>query len=159
MAIRAATEADIPVIMGIERSPGFERFVGRSGKSQHRTMMATDDCRYIILENDAGETQGFAILQGIGSANAVIYLKRIAVGTPSRGTGKAFLKDLIRLSFEDLGAEKFWLDAFVHNERARHVYAACSLREDGILREHYPFEGGRADLVIMSILKREWKPD
>ena len=156
MTVRLATEADVPAIMEIERTPGFEQFVGRSERAQHEAMMALADTRYILLE-DLEEPVGFAILQGIGTANAIIYLKRIAVNAPGKGLGKPFLAEMIRMSFEVFGAEKFWLDAFETNARARHVYVACGLQQDGVLREHYPLaDGTRANLVIMSILKREW---
>ncbi|HZG30681.1 MAG TPA: GNAT family protein [Ensifer sp.] len=156
MLIRPATEADIPVIMEIERTPGFEAYVGRSERAQHETLMAAADCRYIILEDETGPA-GFAILQGAGAANGIVYLKRIAIRSPGNGMGKRFLSELIRLSFEDYGAEKFWLDAFETNRRARHVYASCGLQHDGVLREHYPLaDGTRATLAVMSVLKREW---
>lgn len=156
MLIRPATEADIPAIMEIERTPGFERYVGRSEQPQHEAMMAVAENRYIVLE-DGQAPAGFAILQGVGSANGIVYLKRIAVNAPGKGLGKPFLAELIRMSFEAYGAEKFWLDAFETNARARHVYAACGLQLDGLLREHYPLaDGTRANLVIMSILRREW---
>lgn len=156
MELRHATEDDIPAIMEIERTPGFEVYVGRSDAAQHETLMAAADSRYVVLEDETGPV-GFAILQGVGSANAVVYLKRIAVRAPGKGLGKRFLAKLIRLSFEEYGAEKFWLDAFETNQRARHVYAACELQHDGVLREHYPLpDGTRANLVVMSILKREW---
>jgi ribosomal protein S18 acetylase RimI-like enzyme len=156
MMFRVATAADVPTIMDIERTPGFDRYVGRSEAAQHEAMMAAADCRYLLLADETGPS-GFAILQGIGAPNQVIYLKRIAIRSPGKGLGKWFLSELIRLSFEDYGAEKFWLDAFETNARARHVYASCGLQFDGVLREHYPLaDGTRANLVVMSILKREW---
>lgn len=156
MLIRPATEADIPVIMEIERTEGFEAYVGRSERAQHEALLAAPENRYVLLEDGTGPA-GFAILQGIGSASSVVYLKRIAIRSPGKGLGKRFLAELIRLSFEDYGAEKFWLDAFETNQRARHVYATCGLQHDGVLREHYPLaDGTRANLVVMSILKREW---
>jgi ribosomal protein S18 acetylase RimI-like enzyme len=158
MLIRPAAEADIPAIMEIERTEGFEAYVGRSsvrstgddGGSRHP---------YIMLEDETGPV-GFAILQGAGAANGIVYLKRIAIRSPGKGLGKRFLAELIRLSFEALGAEKFWLDAFETNQRARHVYASCGLQHDGVLQEHYPLpDGTRANLVVMSLLKREWLAD
>ncbi len=156
MLTRPATEADIPAIMDIERTPGFEAYVGRSDAVQHEALMAAADSSYVVLEDETGPL-GFAILQGVGAASGVVYLKRIAIRSPGKGLGKRFLGELIRLSFDELGAEKFWLDAFETNQRARHVYAACGLQHDGVLREHYPLaDGTRANLVVMSILKREW---
>lgn len=155
MNIRPATLSDLPAIMAIERTEGFDAYVGRSERAQHEAMMAAADCRYVMLEDETGPA-GFAILQGVGAANGVVYLKRIAIRSPGKGLGKRFLSELIRLSFKDYGAEKFWLDAFETNARARHVYAACGLQLDGVLREHYPLaDGTRANLVVMSVLKRE----
>lgn len=143
--------------MAIERRPGYEHLVGRSSAEQHAANIDGDENRYFLLEDTAGTPLAFAILQGIGHANGLVYLKRIAVASPGQGSGKRFLLLLIRMVFEEFGAAKFWLDAFVTNSRARHVYAACGMSEDGILREHYPLpDGHRADLVIMSILRREW---
>ncbi|MCD2172737.1 GNAT family N-acetyltransferase [Rhizobium sp. C4] len=156
MNIRPATLSDLPAIMAIERTEGFDAYVGRSERAQHEALMAAADCRYLMLEDETGAA-GFAILQGVGAANGVVYLKRIAIRSPGKGFGKRFLSALIRLSFDDYGAEKFWLDAFETNARARHVYTACGLQLDGVLREHYPLaDGTRANLVVMSILKREW---
>lgn len=156
MDLRHATEADIPAIMEIERTPGFEDYVGRSERVLHLAMMESPDCRYIVLEGENGPA-GFAILQGIGSPSGVVYLKRVAIRTPGKGLGKEFLSALISLSFLECDAHKFWLDAFETNARARHVYAACGLQLDGVLREHYPLaDGSRANLVVMSILRREW---
>ncbi len=156
MLTRQATEADIPAIMEIERTEGFEAYVGRSERAQHEALMAAADCHYVMLEDEVG-LAGFAILQGVGAASGLLYLKRIAIRSPGKGLGKRFLGELIRLSFEEFGAEKFWLDAFETNQRARYVYASCGLQHDGVLREHYPLaDGTRANLVVMSILKREW---
>lgn len=156
MSIRAAHTADLPAIMDIERTEGFEAYVGRSDRAQHEAMMAAADYRYLMMEDETGPV-GFAILQGVGAANGIVYLKRIAIRSPGKGLGKQFVTDLIRLSFENYGAEKFWLDAFETNARARHVYASCGLQHDGVLREHYPLaDGTRANLVVMSVLKREW---
>ncbi|SIQ54455.1 Acetyltransferase (GNAT) family protein [Rhizobium sp. RU20A] len=143
--------------MAIERRPGFEHLVGRSSAEQHAANIDGGENRYFLAEDAAGAPLAYAILQGIGHANGLVYLKRIAVASPGQGLGKRFLLALIRAAFEESGAAKFWLDAFVSNGRARHVYAACGLSEDGILREHYPLpDGSRADLVVMSILRREW---
>ncbi len=161
--LRPAGREDIPAMMAIERMPGFDALVGRSSAEQHAANIDGGENRYFLAEDADGVPLAFAILQGIGHSNGLVYLKRIAVATPGNGLGKRFLLALIAKAFEEFGAAKFWLDAFTTNSRARHVYAACGLSEDGILREHYPLpDGSRADLVVMSILKREWlarKPD
>ncbi len=85
MLIRPATEADIPAIMDIERTEGFDAYVGRSERAQHEALMASAECRYIMLEDETGPV-GFAILQGAGTANGIVYLKRIAIRSPGKGS-------------------------------------------------------------------------
>ena len=46
MTIEFATEADIPAIMAIERTPGFEDVVGRWSQEQHAEQMAKASTRY-----------------------------------------------------------------------------------------------------------------
>src|SRR5215211_3556885 len=71
-----ATEADIPAIMEIERTPGFEDFVGRWTHEQHAAEMARDSTRYFVLREGA-TVKGFAIFQHIGEPDSRVHLKRI----------------------------------------------------------------------------------
>ena len=61
-------------------------------------------------------------------------------------------------SFAQPKTHRFWLDVFLHNERARHVYRKVGLREDGVLREAYMMpDGTRRSQALMSILRAEWE--
>ena len=64
-AVQYATEADIPAIMEIERTPGFEGFVGRWAREKHLEEIAKDSTRYFVLR-DGGAVKAFAIFQQIG---------------------------------------------------------------------------------------------
>ena len=56
----------------------------------------------------------------------------------------------------EMGAHRFWLDVFVSNERARHLYASLGFQADGVLREAVKRDGAFHSLILMSILKREY---
>ena len=57
-----------------------------------------------------------------------------------------------------MGAERFHLDCFADNVRAQRSYEKLGLTRDGVLRQAYRLTNGtRADLVMMAILKTEWK--
>ena len=77
MEVQAATKSDIPVIMLIERVEGYARLTGRWDAEQHATEIENPSSRY--LARDGADVAGFAILQGVGSANQCLLLKRIAV--------------------------------------------------------------------------------
>ncbi|HEX2137089.1 MAG TPA: GNAT family N-acetyltransferase [Microvirga sp.] len=157
VAIRPATEDDVAFVMATERRPGFERLVGRSEEAQHRAELRSPGSAYLIGERD-GAPRGFAILRGLDDPFGNIYLKRIAVREPGTGFGQAFLQAVIAWSFARPQTHRFWLDVFLHNERARHLYRKVGLREDGILREAYvTADGTRHSQALMSILRPEWE--
>jgi RimJ/RimL family protein N-acetyltransferase len=157
VTIRSASDEDIPFVLATERGPGFERLVGRSEEAQHRAEMAHPGSAYLIGERD-GVANGFAILHGLDDPFGNVYLKRIAVREPGSGFGQRFLRALIAWSFARPQTHRFFLDVFLHNERARHVYRRVGLREDGILREAYVTpDGARHSQALMSILRHEWK--
>jgi RimJ/RimL family protein N-acetyltransferase len=56
--------------------------------------------------------------------------------------------------------ERIWLDAIDYNLRAQHVYGKLGFVKEGLLRECYirP-DGRRVSLVIMSLLRHEWRSD
>jgi diamine N-acetyltransferase len=157
VTIRTATIADIPFVMATERGPGFDHLVGRSEEAQHRREIAGPGIAYLIGERE-GVPQGFAILRGLDDAFGNVYLKRIAVREPGTGFGRCFLRAVIAWSFAQPTTHRFWLDVFLHNERARHVYRKVGLREDGVLREAYLLpDGTRSSQALMSILRAEWE--
>jgi RimJ/RimL family protein N-acetyltransferase len=155
--LRLANADDIAAIMEIERQPGFEDFVGRSSAEFHARALTDPDYAYLVGEDGIGTIAGFAILRDLANPMGNIYLKRIAVRTPGSGFGQPFLSSVIDWVFSETSNHRFWLDHFVTNHRARHVYERCGMIHEGIYREAYQFpDGGRADLGVMSILRHEW---
>jgi diamine N-acetyltransferase len=158
LKLRPATLADIGVMMAIERSPDYERYVARSDEEGHREMLASPSHACRICMGECGAVEAFAILRGVGDPHANLYLKRIAVARPGQGLGTAFLGLVLDEAFKQLGAERFHLDCFADNLRAQRSYEKLGLTRDGVLRKAYRLaDGTRADLVMMAILKGEWE--
>ncbi|NIX75103.1 GNAT family N-acetyltransferase [Microvirga terricola] len=157
VTIRLAAPADIPFIMQTERGEGFGEFVGRWELAQHEAEFAKAGNAYLIGEKD-GSPNGFAILRDLDDPFGNVLLKRIAVREPGAGFGKAFLWLVMANAFGREKTHRLWLDVFVHNDRARHVYRSLGFREDGVLREAYAWpDGRRASQMLMSILRPEWR--
>ncbi len=158
LAIRPAGAADIDAIMGVERTRGFEAFVGRSEEAEHRAMLAAPGFAYRIGLGEGGEALAFAILSGLGDRHGNLYLKRIAAVLPGEGIGTAFLALVLGEAFGALGAWRFHLDCFADNSRAQRAYAKLGFTRDGLLRQAYRRpDGTRTDLVLMALLKPEWE--
>ena len=158
--LRPAGPEDIAFIMATERMPGFEKLVGRWSEDAHRTALAAAGHAYLLGIDAAGERAGFAIVRDLDDAHGNVCLKRIAVTAPGRGIGGAFAGALVRWAFTQSAAHRLWLDVMAHNARARHVYSSHGFVEEGVMRGAYlGADGGRVDLVLMSLLRPDWRQE
>ncbi len=156
LTLRAAAAGDLDAIMAIERTPGFERWVGRSSAEEHRAMMNDANYAYLVGEADDAVV-AFAILRDLGDLHGNRYLKRVAVERPGEGVGGAFLARVVDWAFDRVGAHRFWLDCFSHNARAQRVYEKLGFTRDGVLREAYlGADGVRRDLTMMALTRPQW---
>jgi RimJ/RimL family protein N-acetyltransferase len=152
-----ATKADIPSIMAIERTPGFEVHVGRWSQDQHAAEMLKKSARYFVLR-EGDEVKGFAILQHVGEPDLRVHLKRIAVSDAGRGSGSSLLQAVLEWLFTKTDTNRVDLDLFVENERARRAYEKAGFLVEGLLRDYHRSVDGRLrDAFIMSILRRDWE--
>jgi RimJ/RimL family protein N-acetyltransferase len=151
-----ATEADIPAIMAIERTPGFEDVVGRWSAEKHAEEMAKESTRYFVLRDD-GEVKAFAIFQQIGEPDRRVHLKRIVAREAGQGTGSRLLGKALDWLYTETETNRVDLDLFVENERARRTYEKLGFIVEGRLRDYHRSVDGRIrDALIMSILRKDW---
>jgi RimJ/RimL family protein N-acetyltransferase len=155
MKFRGATQADIAEICSLERRPEFRTFVGTWPEDQHVRMLADPGVAYIVAEDQQGQIAGFAILQGLLSEHRQVELKRLVVRTPNRGVGKQLLTEVADRAFGEYSAHRLFLDVFVTNDRARHVYEHFGFRQEGIMRDAIYRDGTYHSLVLMSLLETE----
>ena len=158
LTLRPAALADISAVMAIERSPDYERYVARSDEEGHHALLSSPSHAYRLAVGLSGVIQGFAILRGMGDPHRNLYLQRIAVARPGQGVGTAFLGLVLDEAFGPMEAERFHLDCFADNVRAQRSYEKLGFTRDGLMRKAYRLaDGTRADLVMMAILKNEWR--
>ena len=154
--LELASEADIPAIMAIERTPGFEGLVGRWSHAEHAAEMAKASARYLLLRRK-GELVGFAMLQGLGDPHRKAHLRRIAVAEPGRGLGSELLAAVLDWLYRETDVNRLDLDVYVDNPRARRAYEKAGFTVEGRLRDfHRDEDGSYRDMWLMSILRREW---
>lgn len=159
MRLRQANTNDIDFIVSQESRTDYATFINFWSRDEHRKNITNSDKRYFIIENGSGQSSGYVILSGLKSPNHSIELTRIVITKPGLGYGKSVLRILIKMVFEEYKAHRFWLDVFEHNQRARHVYQTCGLKEEGVLREAVKQGDNYSSLVIMSILESEYFPE
>lgn len=111
--------ADLPEVMRIERTPGYEGFVGAWTLEEHSAELASPDARYFGVREGAG-LAGFIILQQVREPE--IRLRRIAVAEVNRGLGTQMLRAVTDWVFETTPAAAMTLGVALANTRGKHVY-------------------------------------
>jgi len=155
--IRGAAPADIPAIYELEHRPENHTFIGKWTREQHLKALADPDLSCLVMESDAGDVVGYAILRGLALVDRSIELKRIAVAVPGQGLGRNLLEFAAKRVFEEWGAHRLWLDVYETNPRARRVYEAFGFQVEGVMRESSYRDGEYHSQVLMSLLDREYK--
>lgn len=154
--LKPANLNDIDFILSQETREEFSPFITRWSREQHYLSLLDHDKQYLLIENNLGQTSGYAILSGFQSPNRSIELTRIVIAQPEQGYGKKALQLIIKKVFEEDKAHRLWLDVFEHNQRAKHVYQSLGFKEEGVLREAVRQHDKYASLIIMSILEHEY---
>ena len=157
MRFRDATATDIPQICALERLPEFRTLVGSWPEEQHVRMLADPGVVYIVAEDQQGQIAACAILQGLGSEHRSVEIKRLVVGVPNQGLGRRLLTEVAERTFGEYRAHRLFLDVFVTNDRARHVYETFGFQKEGIMRDAIYRDGAYHSLVLMSLLESEYR--
>jgi len=151
--LRPTTAGDLECVMRAERASPFVR---HWPLERHLAAIAADDSAHWIVEAALERRPvGFAILLGVGSQDAQACLQRIVVFEQGRGYGRAALREIKRIAFEEMGAHRLWLDVVEGNKRAERLYASEGFSVEGILREAFKHGDEYASLVVMSVLEHE----
>jgi RimJ/RimL family protein N-acetyltransferase len=155
MSLEPATEDDLPAIMRIERTPGYELFIGQWELETHKAHLASTDARYFVWRD--GGVAGFAILQQFDLPHPTVLLKRIGVARPGKGVGTPLLRAVMAWVFETTDTHRLELQCNMANPRALHVYDREGFTLEGIKRDIYRMEDGSfSSSAFLSILRPEW---
>jgi RimJ/RimL family protein N-acetyltransferase len=108
--------------------------------------------------------KGGAEIVGVVSLSAIDFLNRkaefgIMIGVKearSQGYGSEACALMLRHGFEKLGLHKIYLGVHAEHAAAIRSYEKAGFRRDGVLREDAFINGKFADMVIMSVLAREF---
>ncbi|MBW4687892.1 MAG: GNAT family N-acetyltransferase [Komarekiella atlantica HA4396-MV6] len=117
--------------------------------------MVNPDIAHLIVNN--ATRIGYIILAGLLDPNQSIEFRRIVITEKGKGYGIATVEMVKQLAFETYNAHRLWLDVKVQNKLAQSVYKKAGFVVEGTLRECLKFEGGYDSLIIMSMLRQEYK--
>lgn len=143
MTLRRASIRDLPFIIQLEQQFHALNLVGADDLATHHERMNDPDFEYWVAEHQ-GAPAGHVILRGIRSVDRSVELMRIVISEPGQGLGRKVLRAIIDKVFDELEANRLWLDVFEHNSRARHVYRSVGFVE----------ESRNDSLVVMSMSEK-----
>jgi diamine N-acetyltransferase len=156
--LRRTSEADLDFVLDTEQATDNRSFINPWTRAQHVQALSNDDLAHFIVETVTDQQLvGYVILAGLAQGHQSIEFRRIVVTAKGQGYGKAALRLVKALAFEEWHAHRLWLDVKEYNARARHVYEAEGLIVEGLLRECLKTEDHFESLVIMSMLSREYE--
>lgn len=155
--LRPTMQSDLPYVLTLEQDPQNLPFITPWERTQHEAAIRFPDFRHFIIEGgDALQAAGFLILIGCKSRHRSLELKRMVVQHQGQGVGRAALRVAKKVSFDDLGAHRFWLDVKTRNTRARALYDSEGYVVEGVLRESVRVSDSYESLTVMSMLAPEF---
>ena len=154
VSFRRMTEADLDYVTAIEHAAAQERFVSEWTRAQHQQALHEPDRLHLIIESVSdGRPVGFILLDAVTSADRNIEFQRIVVEPQGQGRGRQAIRLLKSYAFDELGAQRLWLDVEPFNERARTLYRSEGFEEVGDLSENPAGAPKGYPLIVMAILR------
>ena len=150
-------QSDLEFVLSLERDPENLPYITPWERIQHEAAIRFPDFRHFIIECGPDlEAGGFLILIGCRNQHQSIELKRMVVQHKNQGFGRAALRVVKKIAFDDLGAHRLWLDIKKRNTRAKSLYDSEGFVLEGELREAVKVQGGFDSLVVLSMLAPEF---
>jgi RimJ/RimL family protein N-acetyltransferase len=158
LRLRPTLLDDLDYVLTLERAPENLPYITPWERTQHEAAVRFPDFRHFIIEaGDDWAQSGFVILIGLRSPHKNIELKRIVVSNKGQGIGRACVRRVARMAFEDFGAHRLWLDVKSNNARAKHVYETEGFTQEGVLRDCLKSGDEWLSLTVLSMLAHEYQ--
>lgn len=155
--LRPTMTSDLEFVLSLEQDPENLPFITPWERTQHEAAIRFPDFRHFIVEGGGGlEAVGFVILIGCRGPNHALELKRIVVRDKGLGYGRAALRMVKKVAFDDLAAHRLWLDTRSANARAAGLYESEGFLLEGRLRDAVRTAQGYDSMLVMSMLQPEF---
>ncbi len=112
----------------------------------------------IVNSSNSKEIVGLVSLLSIDYINGSCEF-HIMIGdseNQGKGIGTFAIKSMLNYAFNDINLRRVELSVLKNNEKALHLYEKVGFKVEGIKREAVYKNGEYVDIIIMSILKKEF---
>lgn len=164
VALRLVTEQDLERIMHWRNSPEVSAYLFSTvtytleGQRKWFAELQGSSDIYVIAEHN-GTPFGLGRIVNIDTVHQKCEIGG-EIGELSfrgKGLGKKLFRLLTEYGFKGLGMNKVYLKVFASNDVAIHIYESLGYRHEGVLRQEVFKHGAFQDVLVMSVLKGEWK--
>jgi RimJ/RimL family protein N-acetyltransferase len=109
-----------------------------------------------VILDSVGKPAGFIAMSN--HDGWLVEIHGIVAERPRSGVGRWALREALRWAFDDLGANRVWLEVIATNVNARRLYEDLGFIHEGTFRLGYRSGSGEyEDLAHYGILAREWR--
>ena len=151
--VRPTQVNDLAFVLRAEHDPANTSFVEQWSHDQHLATLTDPDLAHLIAERHRdAQPIGYLILVGLKNVHQSLEFRRIVITDKGQGYGRATIRFVKQLAFEQYHAHRLWLDVRAHNRRAQQLYQSEGFVIEGTLRECTKVEEHFESLVIMSLL-------
>lgn len=155
--LRKVNVDDLDFLVSEQDRPENSKYLPHWSKKKHLEALHDSDFLYMIIEA-VGDFRplGYAILSGLENYNRSIYLRQILITEKRKGYGRASMKLLKSLVFQQLKAHRLHFEVWTHNPGAIELYKSEGFFEEGIIRD-CTLRGNRyLSYMVMSMLEDEY---
>lgn len=164
--LRPTTPHDLDYVLAAESHPANAPYVQQWNRETHHASLTDPDYIHMIVErcdqhnqrDQPGDTApaGYVILSNVTSIHQCILLKRLVMTDKGRGYGRATLRLVKAMVFEELHAHRLTLDVMADNHTAQHLYKTEGFVAEGLLRECIRRDNRFESVMMMGLLRSEY---
>ena len=159
LVLRDTLLSDLNKIIQMEDDTETNQFITPYNLERHKQVIENKNEIHLSIFDKKEKLIGFVILAGLTNGNDSIEFRRIVISEKGKGFGAATIEKIKKKCFEEYACHRLWLDLFDFNERAKHIYKKLGFSQEGVLRECIKTDEGYINLIVMSILKREYEKE
>ncbi|KPL02476.1 MAG: hypothetical protein AMJ90_05730 [candidate division Zixibacteria bacterium SM23_73_2] len=166
--LRAIEKTDIDEVMKWINDPEVVKYIGypvypfsryQEERWLERILDEKSPDKVFVIETKNGVYLGGIGLHQINWHNRSAMVG-IVIGKKEywdKGYGTDAMRIILDLAFNRMNLHRVGLNVYDFNQRAVKSYEKCGFKKEGVLREGYYYGGKYHDVVVMGILKKEFK--
>ena len=157
--LRRAEKKDVDYIINLQHKPENRPYIVPYEQERQTKALEEngDTMNTVVTEKSSGESVGYVFISGLTSENNEVEWTHVITDKKGIGYGHETMQMLKNWAFGQKNFHRAWLDCKTKNTRALHLYETEGMVKEGVLRECILYNGEYQDLVILSMLRREYE--